>query len=137
MREIKRGQISTEYLIVMAFVTFLIISTLGIGLFYSAQAKDRIKFNYIENFANKIISSAESVYYAGEPSKATVTAYLPPNVQSIEVLQNEIVFSIATSSGVTRISYSSDVPIEGSLSSSEGMKRIVISALSDRVVLNE
>lgn len=137
MNAIKRGQISTEYLIVMAFVTFLIISTLGMGLFYSAQAKDKIKFNYLESFANKIISSAESVYYAGEPSKASVNAYLPSGVEGIDIFSNEIIFNITTSSGTTRISYPSNVPLEGSLSSSEGMKIIIVSALPDRVVLSE
>ncbi len=136
MRKTKKGQISTEYLIVVSFVTFLVISALGIGLFYSAQTRDRIKFNQLEDFANKIVSSSESVYYAGEPSKATVSVYLPSGINSVEILSDQIVFNVTSQSGSDRISFLSDIPLEGSISNSEGFKRIAITAQTDKVVLS-
>lgn len=132
-----RGQISTEYLIVVGFVTFLIVSVLGLSLFYSSQIKDKIKFNQLENFANKVISSAEQVFYSGEPSKTTITAYLPSGVEGVAVLSNEIVFNITSSSGLSITSFQSDVPLSGTISSSEGVKRISITAETNRVVLQE
>lgn len=133
----KRGQISTEYLIVVGFVTFLIMSVLGLSLFYSSQIKDKIKFNQLKNFANKVISSAEQVFYSGEPSKTTITAYLPNGVEGVAVLSTEIVFNITSSSGISITSFKSDVPLSGTISNSEGVKRISITAQSDRVVLQE
>ena len=133
----KRGQISTEYLIVVGFITFLVISVLGAGLFYSSQISDRIKINQLTNFANKVISSSNSVFFAGEPSRVVINAYLPPGISDLEVLQNEIVFNVSTSSGITRISFSSKVPISGVISNSEGVKRIQIAALSDKIILSE
>ncbi len=135
--ETKKGQISTEYLIVVAFITFLILSTLALGLFYSSQIKDRIKIDQLQNFANKVILSSESVFYSGEPSKNTITAYLPAGIEDVEIYSSEIVFNITTSTGVTIISFSSKVPLEGSLGSSEGVKRIVIAAQSDKVMISE
>ena len=136
MRKIKKGQISTEYLIVVAFVTFLVISALGLGLFYSVQTKDRIKFNQLQDFANKIVSSAESIYYAGEPSKATISVYLPSGIDSVEILTDQIVFNVTSLSGSDRISFLSDVPLEGGISSTEGFKRITITAQTDKVILS-
>ncbi len=133
----KKAQVSTEYLIVVGFVTFLIISVLGLSLFYSSQIKDKIKFNQLENFANKLISSAEQVFYSGEPSKTTITAYLPSGVESLTILPNEIVFNVTSSGGLSVTAFQSDVLLSGSISNSEGVKRISILAESNRVVLQE
>ena len=134
---IRRGQISTEYLITAAFIMFLIISTLAVSLFYSNQTRDRIKFNQLQNFANKLISSSESVYYSGEPSKATIIAYLPGGVEGIEIIGNELVFNISSTSGMSRIAFPSKVPIQGIISNNEGAKSISIVALEDGVVWSE
>ena len=133
----KRGQIATEYLIIVSFVVFLVISVLGIGLVYSAQAKDRIRFNYLINFGNKIVSSSESVFFSGEPSKVTLVAYLPSGVEGLEISGNELIFDIVSNSGKDKISFSSDVIMQGEISFSEGVKRIVIEAGPFNVTVSE
>lgn len=147
----KRGQISVEYLIVIGFVVFIVISILGVAFFYASGIRDRIKANQLENFANKIISSAESVYFAGEPSKVTITAYLPAGVQAIEIAYDFgseeylIIFDIETGSGLSRIAYTSDVPLMESdpseqcdvISCSEGVKRLQIIASAGEVSIVE
>ena len=135
----RKSQVSTEYLIVIGFVTFLIVSTLAIGFFYIGQINDKIKINQLQNFANKITSSAESVFYAGEPSKVRISTYLPGGVESIEIDENEDVirFTIATSSGTNTISFSSNVPISGTISKNEGVKVIIIEAQSNQVFISQ
>src|SRR3989344_8898959 len=112
----KRGQISVEYLIVIGFVVFLVISILGIATYYAASIRDRIKINQLDNFANKVVSNAEVVYFAGEPSKTTVTAHLPGGVESIEFENDNgiifIVLVISTNSGPTTKAFPSSVPID-------------------------
>ncbi len=135
----ERGQISMEYLIVVAFVVFAVIVILGISLFYTSSAQDQIKMSQLSAFAKKIIGSAEAVYYAGEPSKVTVTAYLPNGVQDIRVIDNNLVFTFVTSSGTSVLAFESEVSIHGGtiLSLNEGLKRLVISAGADRVYVAE
>ena len=139
MEKIKRGQISIEYLILLGFVIFIIISFLGVSLLYSAQIKDRIKFNHVNNFATKIIQSSESVFYAGEPSKVTITLFLPEGVKSIEIQGNQLVFDVTTNSGITKIAYTSNVPIQiqGSISPSQGIKRLQIKAQQSNVLITQ
>ena len=132
----KKGQISVEYMIVVGFVSFLVVSVLGVGFFYSSTIRDRIKFNQIDGYANKLTSGAESVFYAGEPSKSTLDAYLPAGVTAIEVNGKDIIFNISTSSGLTRIAYSSNVNLQGNLSNKEGIHKIVITAQDDGVFLS-
>lgn len=133
----KKAQAGIEYLIVVGFVTFIVIGILGIAFFYSNSVRDKIKTTQLSNFANKLISTCESVFYAGEPSKATITAYLPENVDSIEILDNELIFTYQTSTGVNKISFSSNVPISGTLGSSSGLRRIQVLAQQNQVVISQ
>ncbi|MBX4212204.1 hypothetical protein KW787_01965 [Candidatus Pacearchaeota archaeon] len=133
----KRGQISMEYMILVGFISFLIIVSLGSALFYSNQIKDKIKFNQLDKFAQKVVNSAETVYYAGQPSRATITAYLPTGVKGITVSGNDLIFNISTSSGQTTIAYTSTVPLQGSISPGEGLKKLIVMAQSNGVQLVE
>lgn len=133
----RRGQISIEYLVVVGFVAFLVIGVLGVAVFYSSQLKDGIKFYQLENYAEKIISGSESVFYAGQPSRVTITAYLPAGVQSVEIIDDYIVVSISTANGLAKSAYKSNVPISGTFSSNEGVKRLSIIALESGVSINE
>lgn len=131
----KRGQISLEYIIVVAFVMFAVIILLGISLFYASGVQDQIKVNQLSTFAEKIISSAESVYYAGEPSKVTITAFLPKGVTNFQTNSNSLIFTFVTTTGTSINAFESNVPLDNSftLSLNEGVKRISITAGGDRV----
>ena len=135
----KRGQISLEYLIVVAFVVFVVILLLGLAIFYTATAQDNVALNQLTNFANKIINSAETVYYAGEPSKLTITAYLPEGIKSSEIISNNLVFNITTSAGTSRIAFPSTVPIDpaSTFSISEGLKRLEVVATVSNVRITQ
>jgi len=139
MRLVKKGQISTEYLIIMGFVTFLIISVLGVAFFYVSQIKDNLKVNQVNNFANKIVNSAETVYFAGEPSKITILLYLPQGVKSIATTSsNELTIEILTDSGTNVISYTSSVPITASgITTTEGLKKVKLEASPSVVTITQ
>lgn len=141
----RAGQISTEYLILLGFLVFIILAVLGASLFYSSLARDRLTFRTLEEFSGKIIGTAEEVYYAGEGARITVTAYVPAGVTSIYLMapttsssdKTLLMVSVSTSSGQQLTAYTSSVPLEGNFSSSEGVKRFVISAAPDRVLITE
>jgi len=131
--EKKRGQISFEYMVVMGFVTLVISILLGVSILYTNTVQDRVKVNHIDSFADKIISTSEYVFYAGEPSKATITSYLPQDVTSIEIDEDVLFISIRTSSGLNKIGYPSKVNLTdiapGNINTNEGLKNFEISAV--------
>ena len=135
----KRGQTSVEYLVIVGFITMIIIGILSVAFLYSGSIRDRIKVIQMENFANKIISTAESVSYAGEPSKATINVYLPEGVESISINEDEdlLIISLQTASGTTTNAYSSNVDISGSFTSSYGLKKIQIGAQGNNVIITQ
>jgi len=134
MKKLK-SQISFEYLIIMGFVTFVIVIVLGVALFYSGGIKDRIKITQMSNCANKIISTAESVFYAGYPSRATIICYLPEGIQTIEVDGKDIIFELQTSTGLSKTSFTSNVELSGSIMATPGSKKIKLDAEENWVLV--
>jgi hypothetical protein len=124
-------------LIVIAFVVFLIITVLSIALFYSGNLTDTVKMKNIQNYAEDVVSSAESVFYRGEPSKITIGVYLPGGVQDIYFEEDSLVIELETGAGLNKVAFSSNVPISGNLSVSSGKKRVQLSAQSNGVLVSE
>ncbi len=136
-----KAQSSMELLILMGFLTFVIVGILGIGYFYSNTINDRIKSSQVNNFAIKIISTSEAVFYSGEPSKSTISAHLPENVQDIEIINNTIVITYSLASGQNKAAFPSDVPIQEDLSSqlttTSGIKNIVVVANQTHAIISQ
>ncbi len=134
----KIAQIGTEYLIIISFVTFVVLSVLGIALLYSSQIQDTIKFNQLEKFSSKITSSAESVFYSGAPAKITITAYLPDGITQIRIQNKELIFNVSTSNGQSVIAYSSKVALNSSssISPSSGVKKLLLQAQDTDVLIS-
>jgi len=130
------AQAGMEYMIILAFVTLAIISVLILASVYSGQIKDRIKLNQVENFATQLIHSSESVFFAGEPSKATVRLYLPEGVESVEITTDLIIITVGVSSGENKRGYDSRVPLNGTISSGEGIKKLTLEAKDDYVLIS-
>jgi hypothetical protein len=115
----KRGQISFEYLMIMGFITFVLMVLLGVALYYSSEISDRLKVIQIQNYAKKIVASAETVFYAGSPSKVTFMCDLPDGVKSITVAgpytngygTGIIINYTSVGGGITSSFYQSNVPI--------------------------
>lgn len=126
-----KAQIGTEYLIIMGFLTFVIIGLLGFAFYFAGNIQEGIVMSQTSNFAQKVISSSETVYYQGEPSKATIKAYLPNEVEQIIISENMLVFSVNTNSGLVVIGFSSNVPIQGELNANSGINTIVLTAYED------
>mgnify|MGYP000139883470 CR=1 FL=1 len=135
MQKQKRGQISTEYLLVISFVLFVVLSALGIAMTYSAQMKDTLKFNQIETFSQNVISAAETVYYSGEPSKTTVKAYLPEGIREIRIKDNYLIFNVSTKSGEAVTAYRGNVNMTGSIAPHSGLRVIYINATSRGAII--
>ena len=134
----KRGQISVEYLIVVGFIVFIVVGLLGVAFIYASNIRDELKNSQLNNFAEKLLNSAESVYYSGDPSKVTITAYLPEAVKSVvlDSGENSLVFTFESSAGESVIAFQSDVPLaEFDMNNefNEGLRSFVITAEADGV----
>jgi hypothetical protein len=134
MKKSKKSQSGMEYLILVGFLTLSIISVLGVGMYYSVTAQERVSAGQINSFGVKIISSAESVYYAGEPAKATINPYLPGGVKSINTVLDggkyRLIIVMDLPTGENTLSFTSEVPIEiqGTARINPGITTVVLEA---------
>lgn len=132
----KNAQVGIEYMIIIGFVTFVIMSVLVIAMVYSDQTKDRIRLNQVENFATQLLNSAASVFFAGEPSKTTISLFLPSGVTEINITTEYLIITTHTSSGENKRAFESKVPISGTISTSEGIKKLVLEAKEDYLLIS-
>jgi hypothetical protein len=137
----KKAQSSMELLILMGFLTFVIISILSIGYFYSNTINDRLKSNQIANFANKITYTSETVFYAGAPSKSTISAHLPDSVQTIQIIDNALIITYTLATGQNTAAYPSNVPISQNpsapITTTSGIKNILIQANETHAIISQ
>ncbi len=132
----KKGQIATEYLIIVgiALLTSLVIFASYSG--YSEKVESTISINQIDSIAHNIVDIAEVVYYQGSPSQQTLDVSMPKGVKNITILTNELTFQVQTRSGLSDIHYISDVPISGIIVIYPGKREIIIQARDDGVWIN-
>mgnify|MGYP001558229136 CR=1 FL=1 len=123
-------------MIIIGFVTLAVISVLALAYFYSDSIKDKIRLTHIERFTSQLINSAESVFFSGEPSEATIRLYLPEGVKSIEINSTYVIITARTTSGENKRAFKSSVPLQGVISPGEGIKKLLIQAKDDYVLIS-
>lgn len=131
-----KGQISIEYMSLVGITAVIVISLLVISNYYSRQVEDTINTNQLDQIAKEIVDTAESMYYFGEPSRTTIKVFIPKGIRDVNVGSNEISFRVNTHFGEIDMSYSSDVALQGDISTSYGFHYITIEAKEGYVWIN-
>lgn len=130
----KKSQISVEYMMIIGFVTLITIPLVLIYHSFVQDSSDEINSIQVQQIAQKIAHTAESVYYLGEPSQATLNINMPDMVADVNLSAGyEIVFTINTGSGTADIVQGSSVNITGSLPVNKSSYAITLTARSGHV----
>lgn len=133
----KPAQASMEYIMIAGFVALVIIPTTFIFYRYASDSAEEIDQAQIEKFGRDVVSTAETVYYLGPPSRIFIEERLPKNVQSISIEQDPAtgtyLFAIAASSksGIVNFTFPTKVSILGAFGPEDittGMKKVRIEA---------
>jgi len=132
----RKSQVSMEYLLIIGFSVFIIIILLAVAQTYSTEINDQVTANQLDRLAKEIINNAESLYYFGDPSSVKIKAYIPSNIQTIDITDKELTFTVRTKQGDTDISYTSNVDLDGEISTAYGYKNIEISAREGYIWIN-
>ncbi|PIN78445.1 hypothetical protein COV14_03375 [Candidatus Woesearchaeota archaeon CG10_big_fil_rev_8_21_14_0_10_33_12] len=129
----KNAQVSVEYVIIVGFILFITIPLILIFYEHTSSTNDQVITSQVDMIAKKVVDSAESVYYLGEPSKTRIKVYMPTNIENVTIDNYEVVFKVKTKSGVTDISQPSSVNISGFISVTKGIHYISIESKGDYV----
>jgi len=129
-----KAQISVEYMIIMGFVAVISIPLVIIYYDYAAASNEEITSRQLLSIAQKVVDTAESVYYLGEPSQTTLKVYIPGQISEATIEQEkEIVFKVRTQTGITDIVQVSSVNITGTLPATQGVHYITVKAEGGKV----
>ncbi|MFH1328602.1 MAG: hypothetical protein ABIH76_07175 [Candidatus Bathyarchaeota archaeon] len=122
----KKAQISMEYLVIVGLVFVITVPLIIIFQTHSQNMNDDIISNQIDHIANKILDSAEAVYYLGEPSKTTLRVFFPNRINNITISGYEITFQVKRHNGLDDVVKLSSVPVNGTLPTTSGIHNIII-----------
>ena len=92
--------------------------------------------NQVEGFTIQLINNAESVFFAGEPSETTIGLYLPAGVNEIEISSTNIRVNVSSSTGENIRVFKSRVPLQGTITTTEGIKSLSIEAKEDYILIS-
>jgi len=141
----QKGQISVEYLIIIAVALAVLIP--GVLFFYSYSQSNigSSTSARINEIGLKVIATAQTAYGLGNQSWQTVEFTMPTPVSRVYVRGQELVFVYDTSHGTSDsvffspINLTSDDAATGNISSAThtGLTRYRITSLGDKVHIND
>lgn len=95
----KRGQVATEYLILVGIVLLIMIPAF---IFYSLSTTESQQISrqtQAEQTTKKLVDTAENVYFLGEGTTTTVKARVPGGVKEIRIEQEEFIMGLTGPQG--------------------------------------
>ena len=128
-----RAQIAMEYLIIVGFVAVITLPLVIIFQTHSRETSDDITATQVYQISKRIADASETVYYLGKPSRVTLKAYFPSEINSIAIGSNEIVFVVDRGRLEDEIVVYTPINVSGNLSVSQGVHYITVESRGDYV----
>ena len=138
-----KGQVSLEYLLIVALTFAIIIPTTYLFYSYSKESSQEIIDAQITKLGRSITDSSETIFYSGIGSKTTLDLNIPNSINNVLIIDGrELVFNVTTSFGISEIVFFSSVNLttDGSNCninvcsipdlSGEGLKQVRIESVS-------
>lgn len=142
MRKRGKAQVSVEFSLLIGFVTFLLLASIGIAYYYSGTAKDQIRVNAVDKAGKKIAETIDSICALGAPSKATIQVTIPESVESFSATNEGIFFNVKFRDHVGNMFYKTQCKVnvtdEARMSlAKEGTKTIILKVIEDTVEISK
>lgn len=129
----QKAQVAMEYILIIGFALLIAIPLFLLFNFYTVEARNEVTINQADSIARKIVDSAETVYYLGEPSKITIKVYMPTNIENLTINDGNVWFKIKIGEHPIDVVQSSEVNITGNVSYKAGVKNINVESKGDYV----
>lgn len=127
-----KGQIGTEYLVLVIFVFIAVVAIYVISMSTSSEA---VAVNLAKTSAKSIAGAAEQVYSLGPGTRIVVKIELPGGINSAILNEKEVGWRLETSSGALNDVYeASKAKLAGELPTTQGVHFVTVEALSSGFV---
>jgi len=132
-----KGQVAMEYLAIFSIAALMIIPLIIIFVVQSQNIQADITGSQAEKAASTIISSAEEVYFMGEPAQKTIELQFPSGIEQVTISGTTMTFRIQTAELNYDIFKDARFNMTGNLDSFEGKHIITIKAQNSMVNITE
>ncbi|MFH1211568.1 MAG: hypothetical protein V1659_01425 [Candidatus Woesearchaeota archaeon] len=106
------AQISTEYLVIIAFAMAVIIPGAVIVYNYSQSSNDKLVGEQVNSIGKELLYTSEQVYHMGKYSRLSVKANIPDSISEIYILDNhELVILYYSQNGIRESVFFSSINI--------------------------
>lgn len=97
----RKGQIATEYLVIIGIAIALVIPVVIVYVNYSSQGNDEILISKVDSITDELSMAINTIYSYGEDSETSLLIKFPKGVEKLEFINNEVILSIKMSNGQT------------------------------------
>jgi len=135
----RKGQVSTEYLMVISFSLLILLPVIVMAVSYSEGYQSRAKADQIKSAADQITAAADAVYFEGSPAKRTLKIYIPDIFESASTYKNTLIMTARGQNGlftVTSKSQYSNLTWNASIGGA-GFYYITVEATGNNVTIGE
>ena len=132
-----KGQVSTEYLVMIGFVLVILVPIVIIYFNYTGSTSDTISSAKTSQVAKEIVKASNEVSSFGEGSQKKIKISFPDGLTSINFDNKEIIFRFKDSKGnENEIVEVADVNFAAyTIPFTPGVKDLVVKSLADSVVV--
>lgn len=100
---IKRGQITTEYVIIVGFMLIVLLVLWAQTTFTISSTTADLRVAYAKHAVTKIAEAADAVYVQGPPAKFSIYVTIPDNAVNANVSGHEVLLSVYTYGDATDV----------------------------------
>lgn len=135
-----KAQSSMEYMVIVGFAFLLVIPI--VVLFYSNlhDMQDDVYRVHFDSLAQKIVKTADKVFYIGEPAVETIKVEFPIEVETMEILADNSTLRIQYRNAdevLVPVYWQSVAPLQGTFQLYDGIHYIRIEARSTHVLITD
>ena len=141
------GQVSMEYLFIVALTFAILIPTTYLFYNYSKESSQEITDAQITKLGRSIVDASETIFYSGEGSRTILELNMPESIFNVLIIDGrELVLNTTTTFGVSEIVFFSSVNLTTSGSNcnanvclipelpQQGLKKLKIEAIGKNSV---
>jgi len=128
-----KAQSAIEFLIIVSVALTILIPLILLVNQSLMGYKDDTKISLAKEAVKKLGDNADWVFSQGPPAKVTVEVYIPDDVESISIINNEILYKIRTTAGITDVYYDTVPELRGTLPEKSGYYFVSLTSFSTYV----
>jgi len=133
-----KGQAAFEYLMIFSIVITLVLILVTYSIQITERNKEEIRISNAIAAVNEIVDTANIVNTQGKPTSLTLTSvYIPEGVESINIIGKIILMKVRVAGGTSDILATSKADLQGSISNTQGIKKIRVKAEDNYVNITE